>query len=319
LFTTEFFQLAKSKLQPDGVMCQWIQLYEIHHSHFQTILRTYLDVFPNVQLFRVNHDAVLVGSLQPGKINLEELERRMTPRLQADLDRLRIHSIEELLACHWIGGDELRRAVVGGGFNTDDNLFIEFEAPLKVMRRQNEAQDYNEMLNLFLERSTALVPNLELPAGMDAAAFWARMADACLRQPHPFRAKLYAEHSLRLKPNALAARISKAAKLVAGFEVTAIADRNNITAGGEFHVTAHARCRSPSGSLGAVIRCRSSRHEPPCRVRFRAGDSSAVSRSCLRVPALRRRLPRVRVIIRRVRSISSSPIPSAARAIFSRG
>jgi spermidine synthase len=207
LFTTEFFELAKSKLQPDGVMCQWIQLYEIHHSHFQTILRTYMGVFPNVHLFRVNHDAVLVGSLSPRPISWEDIERQMTPRLKQDLDRLRIHSTAELLAHYWIGGDELRSAVERGLFNTDDNLFIEFEAPLKVIRRKNEAQEYAEMLGLFLDRSTALVPNLALPAGTNDAEFWAEMAAACLRQPHPPKAKLYAAHSMKLKPNAAAARV----------------------------------------------------------------------------------------------------------------
>ena len=207
LFTTEFFELAKSKLQPGGVMCQWIQLYEIHHSHFQTILRTYMDVFPNVHLFRVNHDAVLVGTLQPRPIQLADIERQMTPRLKRDLDRLRIHSTEELLAHYWIGGDELRGAVAGGGLNTDDNLFIEFEGPLKVMRRKNEAQEYSDMLNLFMDRSTGLMPNLTLPSSVKPDEFWARIADACLRQPHPPKAQLYAEQSMRAKPNAAAARV----------------------------------------------------------------------------------------------------------------
>jgi len=207
LFTTEFFELARSRLQPGGVMCQWIQLYEIHHSHFQAILRTYMDIFPHVHLFRVNHDAVLVGSLSPRPIVLEEIERRMTPRLKADLARLRLHSMEDVLAHYWIGGDELRAAVERGLFNTDDNLFIEFEAPLKVMRRKNEAQEYAEMLNLFLDRSTGLTANLVLPQSSDAGQFWAGLGDACLRQGQPLKARWYAAHAMKLKPNAAAARV----------------------------------------------------------------------------------------------------------------
>jgi len=64
--------------------------------------------------------------------------------------------------------------------------------------------------------------------------------------PTPYSQKEEAWEQL-LDRNALAARISKAARLVAGLQATAIADRNNITAGGEFHVTAHARCRADAG------------------------------------------------------------------------
>jgi LmbE family N-acetylglucosaminyl deacetylase len=64
--------------------------------------------------------------------------------------------------------------------------------------------------------------------------------------PTPYSQKEEAWEQL-LDRNALAARISKAARLVAGLQVTAIADRNNIAAGGEFHVTAHARCRADAG------------------------------------------------------------------------
>src|SRR5262249_30401352 len=55
LFTKEFFELSRARLRPDGVFCQWIQIYELQPAHFQTILRTFTAIFPEAHLFRVNH------------------------------------------------------------------------------------------------------------------------------------------------------------------------------------------------------------------------------------------------------------------------
>ncbi len=60
--------------------------------------------------------------------------------------------------------------------------------------------------------------------------------------PTPYSQKEEAWEQL-LDRTAVAARISKAARLVAGLDVTALADRNDVSAGEEFHVAVHARCR----------------------------------------------------------------------------
>lgn len=60
--------------------------------------------------------------------------------------------------------------------------------------------------------------------------------------PTPYSQKEEAWEQL-LDRTAAASRISKAARLVAGLDVNALADRNDVAAGEEFHVVAHARCR----------------------------------------------------------------------------
>ena len=60
--------------------------------------------------------------------------------------------------------------------------------------------------------------------------------------PTPYSQKEEAWEQL-LDRTAAASRISKAARLVAGLDANAIADRNDLAAGEEFHVVAHARCR----------------------------------------------------------------------------
>ena len=61
--------------------------------------------------------------------------------------------------------------------------------------------------------------------------------------PTPFSQKEEAWEQL-LDRTAASSRIDRAATLIAGLDVTALADRNNVTEGEEFRVVTHARCRT---------------------------------------------------------------------------
>ena len=61
--------------------------------------------------------------------------------------------------------------------------------------------------------------------------------------PTPFSQKEEAWEQL-LDRTAASSRIDRAAALIAGLDVTALADRNNLTEGEEFRVLTHARCRT---------------------------------------------------------------------------
>jgi LmbE family N-acetylglucosaminyl deacetylase len=61
--------------------------------------------------------------------------------------------------------------------------------------------------------------------------------------PTPFSQKEEAWEQL-LDRTAASSRIDRAAALIAGLDVTALADRNNVTEGEEFRVITHARCRT---------------------------------------------------------------------------
>jgi spermidine synthase len=61
LFTREFFELSRQRLSPDGVMCTWVQAYNIGLETFRSIVRTFQEVFPNMTLWRTGKaDCLLV-------------------------------------------------------------------------------------------------------------------------------------------------------------------------------------------------------------------------------------------------------------------
>src|SRR5687767_9140344 len=70
LFTKEFFTLGRDRLSEDGVFVQWVQIYQLSTDSFRSVLATFHEVFPYVQVFRVEgatkgKDLILIGSKTP--------------------------------------------------------------------------------------------------------------------------------------------------------------------------------------------------------------------------------------------------------------
>jgi len=52
MYTREHFTAVRSRLEPGGLFCQWLPLYQLAEPEFLSILVTFLDVFPQAALFR---------------------------------------------------------------------------------------------------------------------------------------------------------------------------------------------------------------------------------------------------------------------------
>jgi tetratricopeptide (TPR) repeat protein len=222
LFTRDFFEISKGKLQPDGIFCQWIQLYELQESHFHSILRTFTAAFPEVHVFRVKHDAILVASMQAHPLRESELRARLaSPSVERDLARIRIRSVEDLLAWYWIGGSELKRAIRPAPFNTDDNMLIEFAAPLQILA-QHASGSGKPLATMFDENVTGAVTEWQFDSATDRGAFWARVGQAALRLNAHREAAIYGQASLNLSPNPEGAQVLAEASAARGERARAL-------------------------------------------------------------------------------------------------
>jgi spermidine synthase len=52
LYTREHFEAVRAHLEPGGLFCQWLPLYQLSETELQVITATFLDVFPRAALFR---------------------------------------------------------------------------------------------------------------------------------------------------------------------------------------------------------------------------------------------------------------------------
>ena len=65
LFTTEFYRAAKARLNPGGLLCQWLPLYELGEEDFDTALATMGTQFKHLAGWTNGHVAVIVASNEP--------------------------------------------------------------------------------------------------------------------------------------------------------------------------------------------------------------------------------------------------------------
>jgi spermidine synthase len=131
----EFYQAAKARLNPGGVMVQWVP-YGQSQDEFLAHVRTFLQVFPNVRVIAGagGYGFYLIGS--DGSVDLDPATMASVlqrPGLLADVngapdsrDRTVQQWVATLQGLTWASGDALRRAVGDGPLVTDDRPLPEY-------------------------------------------------------------------------------------------------------------------------------------------------------------------------------------------------
>ncbi|MBI3868554.1 MAG: fused MFS/spermidine synthase [Verrucomicrobia bacterium] len=81
LYTLESFAAARRALAPGGLFCQWLPLFQLSEEEFNTIVATFLDVFPQATLWRGDFAPrdpaiALIGRFDDAPIDPGVVERR---------------------------------------------------------------------------------------------------------------------------------------------------------------------------------------------------------------------------------------------------
>ena len=80
LFTLDFYTLARDSLSSEGILAQWVQLYDIDKKTFQVMLEPVVKVFPYISLYQIGRkDALILASVKP--LEREVLEGNLKENL----------------------------------------------------------------------------------------------------------------------------------------------------------------------------------------------------------------------------------------------
>jgi spermidine synthase len=143
LFTREFFELGHRKLSDGGVWSQWIQIYGMAPADLRSLLATFTEVYDHVRVFRVDEaDLILLGSDAPLPLDVRAVRRSLTAEPQAALDlrRVDMERAVSIVGLHLMGGDVAMEVAGDVEPNTDDNMRIEYAAPL-LLHRETEIEN----------------------------------------------------------------------------------------------------------------------------------------------------------------------------------
>jgi spermidine synthase len=163
LYSLEHYEVAKSRLADRGMVVQWVPLYQLTEVEFRTIAATFLEVFPEAELWLGDPDMMypvvgLVGRNGSSLFEIARLRQRLVDR--AVSDGLVFGSDETSLLCAFLmRGRELAEFVAGAPLNTDDRPRIEFSAP----RNDYTNRRYGwETIQKLARLKTSVVPLLNV-------------------------------------------------------------------------------------------------------------------------------------------------------------
>ena len=128
LYSTDFYELARARLQPGGIVAQWLPLPTQNDEDTRSLVRSFLDVFPHVSLWTTElYEMLLVGSIEPVYLNVPSIiERFNQPGVVSALRDVGISSPEALLAT-WVTDRAGLEIYAGDALSvTDDKPRIEY-------------------------------------------------------------------------------------------------------------------------------------------------------------------------------------------------
>ena len=160
LFTKEHFELCKKRLNPNGIMVQWVHTYSMSAHDFKMIVNTFQSAFPHSQLwFSSESDILLIGENEEIKIDYQIISERMAkfPTISTELERFSLDHPASILGCFLLGEEDMQKFTAFSELNTDDLPLLEFSAP-KNLYLYSLASKVN--FDGLLRYKTSLLPPL---------------------------------------------------------------------------------------------------------------------------------------------------------------
>jgi spermidine synthase len=174
LFSREFYEAVRARLNDGGILLQWVQAYEIDVNTLRSVYATLTSVFRTVETWQTTpDDMLLVCSQSPIRYDVGALRRRIQdePFKSALLYTWRAIDLEGFLA-RFVAKSSLaeylpRRS--GAQINTDDRN------PLEYAFARTVGQDYTWSLDDL--KNTARLSNADRPDITGGDVDWARVED----------------------------------------------------------------------------------------------------------------------------------------------
>jgi spermidine synthase len=139
LYTREFFELVKSRLNPGGVVTLFVQLYESNTEAVKSEIGTFLEAFPQGVVWGntnqgTGYDLVLMGQVEQTVIDVDAIEARLQSPEYAQIAQsfreIGIYSAIDLFATYAGSATDLAPWLRDAQINTDRNLRLQYLAGL---------------------------------------------------------------------------------------------------------------------------------------------------------------------------------------------
>lgn len=137
LYSEEYFELVKSRLNPGGVITQWVPLYESTPEVVKSEMATFFKVFPEGTMWGndnagLGYDVVMLATDGPTLIDLDGLENRLVREdhrdVLASINEVGFRSAVSIFSTYGARSRDLSPWYGTGEINLDRNLRLQYLA-----------------------------------------------------------------------------------------------------------------------------------------------------------------------------------------------
>lgn len=136
LYSEEYYRLAKSRLNPGGVIAQWVPLYETDAAAVKSEIAAFASIFPDATFWRApgSYDLIMLARRDGAPIDASQLERGLAanPRVRDALSPIGMDSAIRILHAYGTNAHDLAPWLKDAEVNRDSNLRLEYLAALAV-------------------------------------------------------------------------------------------------------------------------------------------------------------------------------------------
>ena len=140
LFTVDFFELLKKRLNPGGLACIWVHT-NMSPDNFKSIVHSFTDKFPFVTMWEsiAGDDYLLIGSEEEYGLSFEKAQKYLANEITGkDFAGIGIRNVPDLISLMIMSHEKLVEFSKDAPLHTDDNSLLEFNAPEYVYQDERD-------------------------------------------------------------------------------------------------------------------------------------------------------------------------------------
>src|SRR5262249_33748445 len=147
LYTREFFELVKRRLNPGGAVTLFVQLYESNTEAVKSEIGTFMEAFPNGVVWGntnngAGYDLCPLGQVESTRIDVDAIQARLQRPEYApivrSLNEIGMHSAVDLFSTFAGRATDLAPWLADASINRDRNLRLQFLAGLGLNLYQSD-------------------------------------------------------------------------------------------------------------------------------------------------------------------------------------
>ncbi|SLM32178.1 membrane hypothetical protein [Desulfamplus magnetovallimortis] len=162
LYTKEFYQLVKTRLDKEGIFCQWLPFHGINEAQFLSIIKTFKSVFKETSLWRIDNGyVILLSTPSPFEIDFIHLFNI----LQQNRNQLIATGLDnpiKMLTSFSMASKQIDKMVKNGKIISDNSpvhLFFPFDGTFEEQYSEWPENNYK----IVKQYEESIIPYLTFP------------------------------------------------------------------------------------------------------------------------------------------------------------